>query len=305
MKLTSFSNNQKDSGKLLLKLREPTFLKTQLDIVYSDFDNWERHGLIESNATQEKSKWRKFSYTEYVWLKIIEELRKYGISFKIIKLFKKELTADYSPQQLYEASLTNIEKIRSIDPKAAAELLSLKDNPHLIEEHVEGRNQLDLLVCDSISTGINTSILFFINNIPSCVALSGNLIDEARKSEYINQYLNLLSHNHLSINLNNIIKAFCDHSTKTSGEYVLAPELLTETEYKILKTIRNKPKNVLEIAIKYKNQDADRIEVQSLKKVELESRILELIKKGEYVTIELIGADGHMISYKNTKKIKL
>jgi hypothetical protein len=47
------------------------------------------------------------------------------------------------------------------------------------------------------------------------------------------------------------------------------------------------------------------IEVTTLKKVKLESRLLEHIKKGDYQTISLDTVDGKIINFENTQKIKL
>jgi phosphoribosylformylglycinamidine (FGAM) synthase-like amidotransferase family enzyme len=47
------------------------------------------------------------------------------------------------------------------------------------------------------------------------------------------------------------------------------------------------------------------IEVTTIKKAQLESRFLEHIKKGDYLSISIDTADGKIINYENTKKYKL
>ena len=42
-----------------------------------------------------------------------------------------------------------------------------------------------------------------------------------------------------------------------------------------------------------------------MKKVQVESRILELIKSGEYATIEIKTVDGKLSHYEKTEKIKI
>ena len=47
------------------------------------------------------------------------------------------------------------------------------------------------------------------------------------------------------------------------------------------------------------------LEIKMMKKVQVESRILELIKSGEYATIEIKTVDGKLSHYEKTEKIKL
>jgi hypothetical protein len=42
-----------------------------------------------------------------------------------------------------------------------------------------------------------------------------------------------------------------------------------------------------------------------MKKAQLESRFLEHIKKGDYLSISIDTVDGNIVNYENTKKYKL
>jgi len=86
--IENFINNSAEAENLYDKLRERVFLKTELDVVYTDLVNWERSGLLSLGGNSDKGDWKKVSYTEYIWIKIIVELRNYGFSYGEIELIK-------------------------------------------------------------------------------------------------------------------------------------------------------------------------------------------------------------------------
>ncbi len=47
------------------------------------------------------------------------------------------------------------------------------------------------------------------------------------------------------------------------------------------------------------------LEIKMMKKVQVESRILELIKSGEYATIEIKTVDGKLSHYRKNRKNKI
>ena len=81
--------------------------------------------------------------------------------------------------------------------------------------------------------------------------------------------------------------------------------MLSNDEYALLKIIRNRSKSVIGINIKIKENKFERIDIESTKKVEVEARLMDFIKKGGYQTIEIVTQDGLITSFKNKQKIKL
>ena len=76
------------------KLNERVFSKTEIDVVYSDFTNWERNGLLDISDNTKKGSHKKLSYVDYVWVSIVKELRSFGFTYDEIKLVKKTLFSD-------------------------------------------------------------------------------------------------------------------------------------------------------------------------------------------------------------------
>lgn len=59
------------------------------DISYKMLSDWEKNGLIDNH--REGKEWRRFSVMDAIWLKIIYELRKFGMSWNNIKIAKESL----------------------------------------------------------------------------------------------------------------------------------------------------------------------------------------------------------------------
>jgi len=55
----------------------------------------------------------------------------------------------------------------------------------------------------------------------------------------------------------------------------------------------------------FKNGKMDLLKVEKTKKVELESRLMDHIQKGDYLNIAITTENGVISSFKNTKKNKL
>jgi DNA-binding transcriptional MerR regulator len=59
------------------------------DITYKMLTDWEKAGLLDNN--RDGNEWRRFSIMDAIWLKIIFELRSFGMSWKQIKITKESL----------------------------------------------------------------------------------------------------------------------------------------------------------------------------------------------------------------------
>lgn len=71
-------------------LNAKRFKKSDCGFTYRQINSWDEHGLIDSD--RKGPEWRTFSYMDHVWLCLIREMRKYGISLKQIARIKKFLT---------------------------------------------------------------------------------------------------------------------------------------------------------------------------------------------------------------------
>ena len=284
--------------ELCIELSERKFLKTQIDVVYTDFVNWERNNLLFIDSDVEKGKWKKLNYFEYVWVKLVEQLRSYGFTYKAILTLKEEMFQNMNDKDFFDSMKKN-----------SAYFIE-NSGDQLTEEHFENKPLEGAyfpvfygVLLNAIVNGDKMSILVSQDDPSELKVISSTLLKDYAHFGAEDDVSDILSKTHVSISLSDIIAKFL-----VEGEGAFKQRrttILSEEEHNLLKVIRNKPESLKSIKIKYQNQKADLIEVSCLKKVELESRLMDHIQKGAYLNIEIVTDQSGIIRFENTKKIKL
>ena len=80
---------------------------------------------------------------------------------------------------------------------------------------------------------------------------------------------------------------------------------MTKEEHDLLKHIRKRYDSIKSINIRFNDNHMDLIEITTVKKAKLESRLLEHIKKGDYQSISIDTIDGNIVHFENTQKHKV
>jgi DNA-binding transcriptional MerR regulator len=90
---------------------------------YRIINHWEKHDLIEAER-EGGTGWRKISLLDGVWLRILNELRGFGLSIETIKALKKNLKylLENEAWELFEFYVAH-----AMVPKDAVYLLAFKD----------------------------------------------------------------------------------------------------------------------------------------------------------------------------------
>ena len=291
--IENFVNNPDIAENLYDKLRERVFLKTELDVVYTDLVNWERSGLLSIGGDSDKGDWKKVNYTEYIWIKIIVELRNYGFNYDEIELIKQGLFEEINiggfMQSVTEDKENFIEKLgdepfnnlnaynlSQIDLKASVEI-----------------TYLDTIVVNAIAANEDWSLLF-LKDIPgACIPLSAEVLRGFHLKNTTNELSSLLTQTYLSVSLSRIIANFLKRGDDNFESRIIS--ILTKEEHAVLKHIRKKQKNLKSIQIRFKDNRIEMLEVTTIKKAQLESRFLEHIKKGDYLSINIDTVDGNIV----------
>jgi hypothetical protein len=289
-------------GNLLVKLNERVFLKTELDIVYSDLVNWERSNLLNIGGNSDKGDWKRLNYFEYIWVKIIQELRAFGFSYEEIDNYKSELMIKPNIKEIIEASKIDIQSVEEqFDAISLNNLKSIEDNGSNKKIDL-GISYFELMISRIIGSGEKWSILFF-KDIPgfyfplSIETFKG--FDKIGKTDITEE---LLSKTYLSISLTDIIANFLVDGKNAFEKKTIS--ILTKNEHNLLKHIRKGYGKIKSIKIRFKDKEMDLLEVTSIKKVKMEGRLLDYIKKGEYQSISIDTVDGKIVNFENTQKIK-
>lgn len=93
-------------------------------ISYRQLNSWEQQGLL--NGNREGREWRRFSIMDALWVKIIDELRTFGMSWERIKVAKESLSFE-SERCGVEMPLLEFYTAFAIGAKMSVQLLIFKD----------------------------------------------------------------------------------------------------------------------------------------------------------------------------------
>lgn len=290
---TKFYKQPKKAPVLFELLSERVFQKTKIDIAYTNYINWERKGLM-FDVPGEKGKHNKLNYFDYIWVKIIEVLLEYGFSYSEVIDLKEGMSADLFDE--FQIAIKSDPELRR--------MLNKELSTNLITSDLEIEKCyypiLYWIVMCNITGAERASILITKDN-PKAFQL---LTESTDKDERLNPGIqNILSKNHLSISMSDIVAKFLIEGD--SAYENMKTSILSSKEHSILKIIRNKPENLKSITVKYENQEPVRVDVMNRKKVDIESRFMDHVKRGEYLSIKIETERGGIETYENTKKIKI
>ncbi|HBD7428747.1 TPA: hypothetical protein KKX68_001506 [Legionella pneumophila] len=79
-----YLEKKKEGNKIALFLLEKQFTLKDIDSTYRIINHWSKLGLFDDSRADNKE-WRKFSLVDMVWLKVLMELRSFGLSLEKMK----------------------------------------------------------------------------------------------------------------------------------------------------------------------------------------------------------------------------
>lgn len=299
--LADYLNDFDNAHSLSNKLKEQVFLKTELDVVYSELTNWERNDLLYIKDKDSKGSWKKINYIEYTWICIVSELIIFGFNYTEIKNLKIRLFNTIGFDELRQA-IRNSEKEELVQPMD--EMLALIENNQNLDIIMEGFSvsPLELCIAEIILFGSDYFLYVFKDKEIPFLSWSENAVKGYRMRGIFEAVEDKIKESHFALSLSNIVFKFVIRDVKVNK---LTSCILTKQEYTILKMIRRNYKDIKSLNIRFADGRMDRMEVTTTKKATAESRIIDYIKKGVYQRITIDTEDGKMVNFENTQKIKL
>ena len=121
-----FGGNTIDATfKLFDKLEKPLIKANQMGIVKRNLSHWVK--VLGENTTGNNQK--KYSFIEFVWLKLVEQLRALNIGFDTIKAFRSNLQEPVNAKGIYSTYEEKVKYIKALrlNKKKESELLKVLD----------------------------------------------------------------------------------------------------------------------------------------------------------------------------------
>lgn len=299
--------NRKFISKLREKSIEAVVLKGSLyakNLKFRDtginsktFHYWKMNGLL---STIDSGAWAEISFIEYLWLRVLENMRGFGCSLKLTQkihydLFVKAYEENLAERTLYDkiAYYRNKEKLGMITDFESQELAACESN---------AKDPL-------IGIALRTEITYFSQRVVGCFENGEdlNLIiypDETYEFKYENKKTGKPDRPHIFISLTYFITQLLEDEDK--DEFVSNAGIFSEDEMRVIRELRNK--NVDSIIISFhengavKNIDYDKKGLIQGDKVKDVMRILGL-KNFDSITMNI--RNGTTLSFTKTGKNKI
>jgi DNA-binding transcriptional MerR regulator len=268
---------------------------SELGISARNINNWSDNGLLPSNK---KKGWHRFSLTECIWLKIIQNLRELNLPLDTIKNIKDVLFHKIDFENIFEdkeilAQLKNA--LQEKESETFIDIINSKELKELI--NAEQLTFLDNIVLDLIFTRSNFRLLFTKDGQV--------MLHKDNYEDYlytIPEYRELLKSTHISISLNRVLADITKELIEDEGLKTL--QILTDQELEIIDIIREKGIKKIEIYFG-KDEKPELLKITKQNILVSETRLKELILVGGYQDIKITTEKGKIVNFENTKRIKL
>lgn len=284
-------------SQLIEQLQKKSFTLKQLGITHRALIIWDKKGLLYCKT--EKGQWRKFSFFELVWIKLISKLREFNIPIQTIRKIKEKLLAPLPLVDLVNEPSV-IESVMFLVPtEHKAKAMEILSNKELV------KNEL---------SSVSLPVLFFLildiivlkSHLALLVNLEGDFIPF--KEFYIEEFQDLsgfqefIHRSYVSVSLSDIVANFLIGQNLELTQNKLS--ILTKEEARIISTIREEKLSYLKIRFN-KDHQIDLIESTRDQHIDKEARLIDLIMTNGYQDIEIKTEKGNIVICQNTRKEKL
>ena len=219
---------------------------------------------------------------QYVWIKMVEALIKYGFSYNDVKAIRKKLS-----EKLHYSFSSN-QKI--------AQQTSDNHQKFYVTE-------FERYVLSTIANKNNYKFFFYKDAPEDYFVFDDSLLDMFIEFNEEHELREKFNKDHFSFSFYKIFEPFL--SNDIDAFQTKSISILSNEESKTLRMIRRNYNNLESITIRFKKAKPTHLEIKTTKKVVAESRIIEHIQKGDYSTIVIKTVDGSIVNFENTKKYKL
>lgn len=277
--------------ELYKQLGRPIFLLKDADITYRTVLDWDRKGLLENSRAQ--SEWRRYDYVQFVWIKLINELRSFGVPIPIIQKIRTEIFVKFNLKWLFEAFSLNPELLNNLpDDESKQELLDFISSIEYerLDENASV-SLLQLLVGETLTSKIPVSLVVFADgHVITLFENPHSLLEPADITKMTYETF-------VKVSVTNIIKTFLSDSKDS----FLTPQLaiLPANEKKLLEIIHSGEYE--KVTINYRDKKIKSLEL--VKEQEVKRRIVDILQEGKYQDIVIKSHKGSVTKIQNTIKL--
>ncbi|MCX6258657.1 MAG: MerR family transcriptional regulator [Bacteroidia bacterium] len=286
------------------------FVMKDIGVTSRVFHHWSQKGLVNVRPKINDHN-HVFSFVELIWFNIVNELRAYGFSLEKIKFVHDSLMQEIS-WNAFVNSLTISEKEKFIeeidflpseydDQKNNLKEILRKDmnDPDLSsDENDININALYLIIYNFLV--IRSNVWIYIDIKGTVIPCVEKIMDKVKLNKLMDEYF-FDRESYICISLMKFFRKFVQNPKYL--DFVRDNDILNENEQYILSLIREGKAKA--ITIKFEGQKPSHIEITRERKLDVESRLSEVMLTKGYQDIVIKTKNGD-IAYSNiTTKKKL
>lgn len=290
-------------------INESAFSLSDTGVNHRLITYWDNKGLL--NKQNIDSKWRKFNFEELIWIRLISKLRQFNIGVETIKEIKNELFQPIGLTEVIgrsdvEKSYSNIVAMEK-DEKELVEGLKNLNSEQITNVSISG---FKMLLQRVYMEKFNFSILVTLKN--NTEKEEGDLTSKIRSYLYCPElheelsksvnYQEIFSKTYISISVTELLEDVIVNINPNKFPVDLIH--LTDNEQIIIQAIRTGRYKAITVRFKDKKEPY-MMELSEVKKVKMESRLYEMIHKGEYKNIEMLVENGDVIHCTSKIRVKM
>jgi hypothetical protein len=283
------------------KLLEGVFSVRESGIDSKIFHSWKLDELL---PTVPKGGWAELSFIDYLWLRTLETMRKFGCSKKLMKDVCEALFIEAYKIDLRKITLNdNVSNLTSLSKKRP---LTIDEDSYLAACEAVLNDPIKMSVTDYDINYFYQLVLkcFINNNEVGLVIFEDGRFNTYELTSTLQKVSNPidLSVPHLLIPITSFIKRFI--ADEENEQFLITTGVLNDQEYEVIKQIRNK--NVRRLTISCDNKN-------TIYKIEPELtgvitgaeaiQIMQQLGIKNYSGFKLDTRDGKSLSYTHTTKI--
>lgn len=298
--MTNKTNNSVDifiaTNKLIEFMGKKRYTLSDIGLKSKQAFDWTKAGLFLEE--RENKFRRKYNAIEYVWLKIIKELREFGLSINAIKNLKSFLLKEVDMKEIITSFIET--GLDEEDPDVEELQTALKDK----YGSAKGLGKLNRELNDNQQELVNTVLSMIIietvinkSNSHLLITKTGNTI--VTDGEPFDDQVNLgdiLNAPYISFPIKNILVDFInreDLMNSIEREEIL---LISEEEEKVLELLRKG--NLVSLSVRF-NKDNEISLIETEENIELEKvqgKLADFIMRNKYQVITYKTQDGKITS---------
>jgi DNA-binding transcriptional MerR regulator len=269
------------------------------------YDHWIKFGLLDKHENIDGSRtWIRLNLFDFVWVKIIQGLRDFGVPLTTIKelralLYKniyEDLKAD--PEGYFKFLKENSSLQQSeIEDQIEKIKLILPDINEIPEDQKVLATPLGIMVCRILLLNEDASVVVYYNE----GKLKFGNFSYSTIHEFSKHTLEMLSKRHVQIPIKEIIEEFLQEPKNENNVAFFG--LIDADEKKVLDAIRKK--NFKEIIVKFTNKNDFIIEVTNEGDIlnEKAKEVRRILGLNEYSEVTIKYRNDKHLYFKNKKRI--